>query len=690
MGGVVGHVQHLGENLSLTFGEIKEVIQNAAQGKLERVSEKLDGLNVVFTYDVSSSALKVARTGSDIKRGGMDAEGLAKKFFGRGNIEDAFNLAFKVLEGALGSLSSKVQEKIFGADGNRWYSLEVIYTGAQNTINYDSNSVVFHGWPIFELDPNGNVQQVEDASGVDLLASKIEQMQKAVRIKDWRVRGPSLVKMKQISDGTIVQKALSVLDGMMSRAGVNDSSTIYDYLRALMHDEVKKLGLPRNLHDAVLERTIESPGAPGIPELRRIATTKDQKDAISEFIKSSEATVKALLQPLEQAITDFAVEVLRGIDSTLIARSDAEVDRLKARLTKAISAIESSGNDLALDVLKKEMTRLKSIDNLSAAMEGIVFFYKGNAYKFTGQFAPAHQILSLFTFGRKGIPKMDLGESILREGGGATGSEPITLEEFHEVWEDVVADLEDLGCKDVAPIGSTGKKSVMGDIDVAAAYDGKRDDLFAAASAQFGSTNVSKVGSNIVSIAYPVHERNVQLDVMLGNTSYLSWSRIGTSSMNDHPDFSLAKGAIRNVLLNTITRIAADDDFPGEQGELSRTKLVVDFDAGLFKVVQTKTPSKPGGKPLASWKTLSKEFITDDPNEIVKHLFGPGVSPEDVRTLEGTINAIRASKKLRPISQKILNTFVSDLPELVRSSPQMFGDDPQGVLVSISNLLKRK
>ena len=48
-GGAVGHLMHLYDNRELTFGEIKGILTAASSGELEEVSEKLDGLNIVFT-----------------------------------------------------------------------------------------------------------------------------------------------------------------------------------------------------------------------------------------------------------------------------------------------------------------------------------------------------------------------------------------------------------------------------------------------------------------------------------------------------------------------------------------------------------------------------------------------------------------------------------------------------------------
>ena len=141
-GGVVGHLSHLFDNPDLTFAEIKDILTQAADGRLENVSEKLDGMNLVFSWDITADDLRTARNSGDIKGGGMDAAAIAAKFYDRGNVGDAFNAAFKVLRDAIGSLPDNVKRKVFGPKANVWYSMEVIYTENPNVINYDENSIV--------------------------------------------------------------------------------------------------------------------------------------------------------------------------------------------------------------------------------------------------------------------------------------------------------------------------------------------------------------------------------------------------------------------------------------------------------------------------------------------------------------------------------------------------------------------
>ena len=399
MGGAVGHLRHLYDNRDLTFNEIADILTSASSGKLEKATEKLDGLNLVFSWDVSTDSLKVARSGKDISGGGMDATSLASKFEGRGSLTTAFNSAFKVLNGAIGSLGEKTKTKVFGPRANRWYSIEVIYTKNPNVINYDSNNVVFHGWPVFKV-KNGNVEMSEDdGGGVDILSANVEKMQNAVAVRGWKVKGPAIARMKRLSDDSALQAAISNIFDELSRTGLDGSATMRDYIETQTRFDAEALKLDPEIIEMMVQRCLAEPGAPTLVDIRKIADKSDH-GTITDFIKSCPVRMKEYIRPIELAINDFAVELLKGLESTLIDDTEEEVQRLRGEVASAISAIESSGDENAMGILNTQMAKLKSLENITSPVEGVVFIYKGNAYKFTGSFATANAILGLFKYGR--------------------------------------------------------------------------------------------------------------------------------------------------------------------------------------------------------------------------------------------------------------------------------------------------
>lgn len=400
-GGAVGHLNSLTDNRELTFDELKEILSLASAGRLERVSEKFDGQNCVFSWDASTGDVVAARNVGDIKSGGMTAEALAAKFAGRGSLSDAFNLAFQVLSESLSALDDVTKVKVFGDNANRWYSMEIIYTSNPNVINYDSNNIIFHGWPIFHVE-NGTVTRDDNDDGVEILKANIEQMQKAVTVKNWRVNGPAVLRIKGLTDGSILQSTLTAVESAQSAAGVSDGSTIGEYLRAMLKRHVSDLSLDEEVEEAVLSRCMGDDGAPSLIQIKRLVDS-DQYANIAKLVKGVEPLFKKFMGPIERAIHKFSLEILKGLKSTLIDDSDAEVVRLRGEVGRAIKAIESSGQDVAMEVLQQQMQKLQNVETINSPMEGIVFIYKGNAYKITGNFAPAGQILGLFRYGRKGV-----------------------------------------------------------------------------------------------------------------------------------------------------------------------------------------------------------------------------------------------------------------------------------------------
>ena len=90
--------------------------------------------------------------------------------------------------------------------------------------------------------------------------------------------------------------------------------------------------------------------------------------------------------------------MLKGLESFFVLDNAKEVMRLRSEVSKAVSAIEKSGNEDAIRILNNEMKKLKNIENVTTAVEGFVFDYNGYTYKFTGNFAPVNQITGMMTF----------------------------------------------------------------------------------------------------------------------------------------------------------------------------------------------------------------------------------------------------------------------------------------------------
>jgi hypothetical protein len=396
-GGAAGHLMHVYDDKDMTLGELKDIINDASQGRLENVSEKLDGLNLVFSYSIPDGKIMVARSGGDISRGGMDASQLSSKFAGRGNLEQAFNSAYEVLEQSVSGLSFEEKQDIFGEDANYWYSIEVIYSQNPNVVQYDSNSIVFHQSPMFEATPEG-VENLGPDERANSLSQKIQSMRAALNKESWQVYGPAIVAMKQMSDGSAAANAIAKIDEAMSSVGASDSNTVGEYTYKFVLQELENSGLSGEVATDTAKRIVKEAGYLDLRALQK--KYPREAEAIREQVKAESKHLKEAMLPLDVAIGNFAVKLLETVESSFVSNNQAEVVRLQKATRDAIDSIRGSGDPAAIDFLERQLKRLGGPENIRSAVEGVVFIRNGKAYKFTGSFAAANQILGYLKFKR--------------------------------------------------------------------------------------------------------------------------------------------------------------------------------------------------------------------------------------------------------------------------------------------------
>lgn len=399
MGGLAGHMNHLYDNRDLTFGEMKEIFEAAASGKLE-AAEKTDGQNLFISYSIPEGKAKAARNKGNIKSGGMDAMQLATKFAGRGGLTEAFTESFQAFERVAKSLSYEEQVSIFGEDANIFYNAEVMDPRSANVINYDKKSLVVHreGHAMFNRE-TGAVEDIDVSNNATALENALNRLEQADQ--EYKVLMKTLRPLKAISDGKVLGMAIGRLDKFMSDNQMKDSDNIGDYVISKIVDVIDASRIP--LTDDRKRLLIKK--MYGVKGVKITDVTKGldpkHKQQVNELYRDSKRIMSEIIYPLEDIVHDFSVEVLRGMKSAFVMSNKKEVDRIKQQVADTIEQLQNSGSREAYDFLKKQLAKLKNIENVSTAVEGIVFQHNGNIYKMTGNFAPINQILGFFKYGRK-------------------------------------------------------------------------------------------------------------------------------------------------------------------------------------------------------------------------------------------------------------------------------------------------
>ena len=461
-GGVAGHMNHLYDNPNLTFREMKKVFQAASNGELKG-TEKTDGQNLQLSYDIQTSSARAARNKGNIKDGGLDAAGLAAKFGGRGALETAFNEAFAAFEEVVGRMSIEEREEIFGPNTNVYYNAEVQDPRAANLINYDLPTLTIHRVGHNEYD-----RETGEATGRDVSknAKKLDAALKRVQGEreegKFRVEINAIRRLEALSDDTAVNLAIARLEKALSNAGISDNETVGEYMISRVERAIdSEIDLSDETKIELMKRIFKEPGA----NIRNVVATVDKEDTetvakLRDLVSRSQQLKFQAIAPIEEIVHDFSVEMLKGLHSAFILDNEAEVIRLRAETEKAIRAIESSDSKEAIEILTKQMSKLKDVEGVSTAAEGFVFDYDGVTYKFTGNFAPMNQLLGLFKYGRGNVPPLQTLDE--QEGLRSVAVVPGAFKPPHKGHLEMVQHYADMADKVVVMVSPLPRKTPSG------------------------------------------------------------------------------------------------------------------------------------------------------------------------------------------------------------------------------------
>lgn len=414
MGGLGGHMQAPWERLSLSFNDIKDIFSKAASGKLEG-TVKLDGINLLLSYNIQQKTAIAARNKGDLLSGQTTADVLSKKYADKPDIAKQFSGAMGGFAAACQQMNEKDLRYLFGDNANIFYNCELINPDNPNVVKYQLRGVVVHHTGHIKVDREKSVLEAfADSKRVNFLDFQLQLIEQ--KNSDYPVKMDAIRNLQELSNKEFLQEIIHRLDKEISKIGISSEQTLGDYInkRITRILEVKYPSIPEQARAMIAARLIgqkiaakdiyAAAGQEGLAEAKAVMSQENK-------------LVSFAIQPIELIIHDFAVEILKTLQSAFIVDNRKEIERYKNELTKAINGIESSNNPEAMAILQQQMQKLKSLDNIYTADEGFVFQYKDGLYKFTGNFAPINQILGLFKYGRGNVK---LGEGTTEQGSGKT------------------------------------------------------------------------------------------------------------------------------------------------------------------------------------------------------------------------------------------------------------------------------
>jgi hypothetical protein len=414
MGGAAGHMNHLYDNPALSFDEMISVMKSASKGKLKG-TEKLDGVNVFIGYN--AGVAKAARNVADIAKGGMDLEALlAREFKGGPKMQQVYVNTVKAFDLAVKSLSDEERLQIFGANGEKFYNGEILHTDAKNVVSYSGDVLSIHrqGHKHLDGDPesetHGKVVKFNAGQTAAYLDAAISKFEIALAGKEISIgiKRAAIQNLQELGNKEALNVAIAKIKKAIGDAGVGSSDTIGDYLKA--KTAIALTDIPDEHMDTAVKRMVGEL-AWRSPEINSLP--KDVKAILSGYWKQAKPIHERSIYPIEEAVHEFSVEMLKGMESAFIIDNNLETESVRSQVRQAKEEIESyisqglQGSERAGEILTKQLAKLKDVDRIDTAVEGFVFEHNEILYKFTGNFAPINQILGLWKWGRgKQVPSI--------------------------------------------------------------------------------------------------------------------------------------------------------------------------------------------------------------------------------------------------------------------------------------------
>ena len=367
-GKVAGHIQHLHNDMDLTFEELEDIIDKGFSSNLEQAVEKVDGNPLAMTY--RNGEFLFAWNGNPKNIDELELEffrDLPKKVYR--NACERLIRAFK---------DNPNTEKWF--EGKKLLHMEILASEMPNMIKYNRDAIVFHY--VVEYDDNGK-QIGKDRDLAVEMANQLSNNGEKIEII-----GPPFVKLKDIDCTKIKNEFISKLNKMIKKAGIEKESTLLDYMisytkRFLIENDID---VPEKQIPIITKKWL------GLNKTHQytIRTYKSQSlvDKLEENDSKGKAYITDIYNDIKVFIASICVEILKNMKTYVATDIQDGANDAKKILNDAIKELNSTGELSSSEKLSNALKRIEKlgIDNLFPS-EGILFVYKDRMYKITGMFA---------------------------------------------------------------------------------------------------------------------------------------------------------------------------------------------------------------------------------------------------------------------------------------------------------------
>lgn len=440
-GGQFGHMLNVWEDYDLYFKDLRKMVSDLFEGKIEAVKEKVDGQALAVSVCDETGDVVFARNKGHVKDWGANAlnwKEIADQFAGRGDLSDAFAFAAKDLYQALTRLPKDVKNMRFGQydaklpkiNGRgketvrvkKWLNFEIVWPETTNVIPYNHRLIILHNYDA--IDVQGNKRERDFDNFARQIKTDLDQVNQLVQKKFTISTVPLQNIPKPENYNNWSKKFNASIDNLIHYSNLTDENTLGEYYGAILTDKVFKAAnnigyhITRDVSDMIVRRWMFDDKRLNIRQLiNSIPEDPDGMDSTEQFrewVKNTDKPamkkpiIDKIIKPVKNIMIGVGVQVVKNMASFLALDPTGASNNMRDQLMHIAKQVEASGDP---EMFKKIDKHLKSIKQQGgfdeiAPSEGITFTYKPMhskhhvTYKLTGMFTDINQIIGFFKYSR--------------------------------------------------------------------------------------------------------------------------------------------------------------------------------------------------------------------------------------------------------------------------------------------------
>ena len=386
-GGASGHMLHPFDVNEFTGGDIEELIRTMFGGKMEGMTEKMDGFGMQASMNRQGDVVFIRNKGDlNSERGGMMIDEFQSKWKENPTALTNYTKGGKIIE----AVFKKIGKDFFNPkEGIRVVAnCECIIEGTTNTIPYASDQVDFHNLWIYEWNGTEWVNKEITKKGLDVLEKACEGIDNA------KITPNVIIRYTEDSQ-KLEKKWLDKWNEFLKKYKCSNEMTIEAIKFNLFYEYVQN-HYPWILDGGSMSQILCRRWLFGEKnDWKNIkAVYKEHENELVSIDKKVSKFVGDVLEPLQMFFYSMGADLIKITDGFINKGQDQTVKKLLSDLKIATDKIKKEGSLEDNEYLQKWLNVLKEIgeENLSSA-EGIVFTYKGKMMKWTGGFVPLNKII---------------------------------------------------------------------------------------------------------------------------------------------------------------------------------------------------------------------------------------------------------------------------------------------------------